>query len=158
MATTYDGNPATNSRNKVRFKTGDVGTTHGKFPFILTDEEIDWVITQKPDLDIASADCCDSIAAKIAGQIANKGVSGNSRSVFPSPDFFHKLGRTLRNARLYAADILVGGSSVADNLAMETDADLVQPAFKIGMDDYPGGALTDHGWSDVGSSGNKTDT
>lgn len=72
MAWTYGGDPAANSRDKVRFLIGDTDTLNQ----LLQDAEITFLLNQwNSDAYVAAAHACDALAAKFAAK------SDYSRSV-----------------------------------------------------------------------------
>jgi hypothetical protein len=63
MTWTYVG-PATSDRDKVRFLIQDVETTRQ----LMSDEEINWLISEWGDVYEAAANAADALAAKFTGK------------------------------------------------------------------------------------------
>lgn len=65
MAATYT-DPSTSTRDAVRFEVGDTGVTA---PFVLTDEEIDYLLTRTSDVVLmAAADAAWAMSARYAAR------------------------------------------------------------------------------------------
>jgi len=64
VAWTYSGDPASSTRDKVRFLCGDTDSTDQQ----LNDAEIAFLITEWVDAYLAAANACDAIASKFQRQ------------------------------------------------------------------------------------------
>jgi hypothetical protein len=138
MAWTYT--PVSTSKDKVRLLTGDTDTTDQ----LLQDEEIAYVLGVQASISLASAACCDLIAAKFARQVNTQ--NGALRvSAVKRYDHYIDLAKRLRaggagdipgDSTVMLAEGFAGGLTVSgkENLAADTDA--VQPSFRVGQDDY----------------------
>lgn len=144
MTWTYSGDPASTNRDAVRFKIGDTDTNNQQ----LSDEEIAYAISNNGQLDLAAADCCEAIAAKVAAKVPVKTVQGVSRALTDRMNYYLKLAKQLRTAGAYNCKIKVGGidTSLYDDL--DNDTTVRQPNFAIGQDEIP---PRSGGWSDVGT-------
>jgi hypothetical protein len=129
MTWTYSGNPAGSSNDQIRFLIGDTETTRQ----LVSDEEIAWALTQETTPRRAAAICCDAIVAKFAKDV-DSSTGSISRSGSQLQDQYRKLGIELRGRALVIPR--AGGQSAAGKATLDSDTDGVQPAFKLGQDDY----------------------
>ncbi len=72
---TYSGDPSASSREAVRYMIGDTNYSDQ----LLSDQEIDYQLTQSGSIAIAASDCCLAIAARFARCI-DKSVGSLSRT------------------------------------------------------------------------------
>lgn len=137
----YTGDPASSSKDWVRWRVGDVVADDQ----LTSDEEITAALSDAGgNTELAAAMIAERIAADCARDVDNtvNDGTGNSRTRSLSQRMAHylALAKTLRAAAagantLFAAPYC-GGVSVADKDAREADDDRVAPAFTIGMQDY----------------------
>ena len=130
MANTYNGDLTTNL-DIVRLTIGDTNSSS----WILTDAEINYRIGLTSDTRLASIACVKDILAKIARDVA-KSTTGPSSSRDQKTTHYRDLLKDLEAEAYQAAGGKAGGTSIAENNALEANSDFDQPAFKIGMDDY----------------------
>lgn len=131
MTFSYSTSLATN-KDKVRFRIGDTDSNRE----LLSDEEIDAVLTAKPSVLPASMECVEAILAKIARDIDRNaaGISSSRSQAFTHyKDLLIKLGREM----LTESEMFVGGLSKSAKRGFEADSDFVQPSFDIGQFDNP---------------------
>lgn len=133
MAKTYTlvfDDTAAGQRNVVRFLAQD----NREGAMRLSDEEIDWLITQEENLYIAAATAAEHVAASF-GPVSSKSVGSLSVS-FGAP-YYTALSKTLRARGLAYQSPTAGGLSIAEKLAAEQDTDRVAPTFKVKIHDHP---------------------
>jgi hypothetical protein len=136
---TYTGQPATDSKDAVRFTLADMN--RDGLGWMLTDEEILWTLTQEGNnVYRAAARCADTIAAQHAG---NRDVSQKrigdlqimyARQQGAMKDWFD-IARAMRRLANRAIMPYAGGLSKTEANADRLDPDLVQGAFHRGMHD-----------------------
>lgn len=117
MASNYTSNPANNDIDRVRFLAQDASA-----PFHLTDEEIQFLISEAGDANFAAADAADMIAAKL-GARADKTVGPLTIRYSEQATNYYALATRLRQKASKA-----GGGPVLT----QTDRG---PLFSIGMHD-----------------------
>lgn len=134
---TYSNDPANVPRDAVRSLLGD---TDSADPQPLTDAEVAWLLTESGDSTYRAA---AAGARKLAGYYSRQAdIRNGALSVSSSQRA--KAFRTLAlelDAQAFsagAASVFVGGISISANEALDEDSDAVQPAFRIGQDDYIG--------------------
>lgn len=130
---TYSGNPATDSKDAVRWLVGDVdGSTQ-----LVSDEEILFALSMRGNRFAAGALVADQIAGAL-GRLADKKVVGDFEL-----DYLARAGRyrdladRLRAQAAIGAAPYAGGISAADKQQVANDSDRTAPAFQIGVDDNP---------------------
>ena len=130
----YSGDPTSTTRDRVRFLLGDV-----RAPFLLSDQEIDYLLGRHGGPLSSAAAGADSIAAQFATQV-NKTIGKLNVSASQRMEHYQKLASRLRQRMLAEGeiDVFVGGLSKDDKRNFNQDPDLVQPSTQIGADDYPG--------------------
>ena len=69
MSWTYSRDPSVSDRDKVRFLIGDTDVDDQ----LISDEEIDWLLTEESSVTSASVRACETVAAKFA-RLADKSV------------------------------------------------------------------------------------
>lgn len=133
MAWSYSGNPASSSKDAIRFLIGDTRSDDS----LVQDEEIAWALTQHSSIYAAAALVAESIASYFATQ-ATSVIIGPIREDYGqrAKDYTAK-AKDLRNKATERGTInfFCGGISVSDKETSEADTDLVQPIFKKEMDD-----------------------
>ena len=130
----YGGDPAANNRDHVRFLMGDV-----RAPFLLSDQEVDYLIGRHGGILASAAAGCDNIASQFAVNVDKK-LSNIDVKASQRIKHYRETAAQLRR-RMVAegeVEVFVGGLSEDDKRALLRDDDLVQPATQIGQDDYPG--------------------
>ena len=137
MTWSYDSTGFAANRDKVRFYIGDTSSSAQ----ILTNEEINFALDEEGGVVPAAALCCESIAAEF-GRLADKSVGSLSISLSQKYDQYSKKAEQLRRKGWALALPYVGGVSIDRMDTVESDTDLVEPAFKIGMLDNPDGPVS----------------
>ena len=134
MVWSYSGSPGAHNRDLVRFLVQDTLEDEQ----LVTDEEIDYVLTQFADARQAAAQVADVIARGFARQ-------ANTKTPELSVDFtarakeYRSLAVALRRESAELGAIpYAGGISTADKDAQEALTDRVQPAFTTTLHMVPG--------------------
>lgn len=130
MTWTYSGNPASSDVDNVRFRIGDTNTSDQQ----LSDEEIEWLLTQYGTAIGAALGACDALIAKYARLVdsrsADVSVSSSQRLAH-----YRDLKTTLQSQSASIAGVApyVGGISIAAKESVEQDTDRVKPFFTRDM-------------------------
>ena len=129
-------NPAcATPKDQVRLFIGDTDTTDQQ----LQDEEICFLLAARPDSTMAAADACRQLAGKYSRQADFSNLSLRVAASQRSKAYLELAYELEQRAlRVSGATLTVTGTSIADKLTHETNADEVQPNFRIGNDDEPG--------------------
>lgn len=143
MSGTYSGDPSTGLLDAVRFLARDSGPT----TFYVTDEEIEWLLTQENNNIYMTA---SKVAYQVGTQFVKTG--GGSKSVgglsisggeSKTRDYFN-LARSLEARAMRSSFVptpWAGGVDKADKEA--EDDSLLSPSFTRGVHDNPGGPAED---------------
>lgn len=131
MTFSYDTSLSTD-RDKVRFRIGDTDSNRE----LLSNEEINAVLTAKPAVMPASLECVDAILAKIARDV-DRNAAGITSSRAQAFNHYLELKKRLQQEMLTEAEMFVGGLSKAAKQTFEEDSDFVKPSFDIGQFDNP---------------------
>ena len=145
MTWSYSGNPASSDLDSVRFLVFDTDTNDQ----LLSDEEINWVLTEQSNIRLAAADCCEAIAAKFAKDI-NRSVVGISANPGSRAAFYLELADRIRAQATQTsqhAEIFAGGLTISGKDELDSNTDAVQPAFKFGQWNWNGPGYGP-GWTD----------
>lgn len=132
---TWSYNPASlasSSKDAVRLMIGDVLTTDQQ----MQDEEINYFIALRGSNLSAAAECCRALAAKF-GRSVDQGA-GTSKVAFSQMAKSYTAKAIEFDNKAIASGTampVAGGSSIADKLAQENNADRVDPQFTLGMTD-----------------------
>lgn len=118
---------------QIRLYIGDVSSSDQ----LLQDEEIEYVETLTTGLNLASAECCEMIAARW-GRLADVDNEGLSVKASQRHDHYMAMAKDFRKQAKGYATIFVGGRSKATKESRASDSDYVEPWFRRGMDDFPG--------------------
>lgn len=137
MSWSYSGNPASNTKDMVRFLIGDTITADQ----LLQDEEITAVLAGEPDVTKSAAICAESISAKYS-RLADVAVGKTRISYSQKSEAYSRLSDKLTSevasSKSLKAVPYAGGISVTDKDAQQLDSDRVDPMFERDMFDYPG--------------------
>lgn len=137
----YSDQPATNDIDKVRLMLGDTDCTDP----LLSDNEINWLISATEEVTAAAAMGAKSIAGKFARKVSN--TTGRVRKELS--DLFDHYMALEKNLRDLAAAGGIGSAGIPSVSGVFTaltkdaaltdaqDPDLVQPAFEVGEMDNP---------------------
>ena len=127
----YGGDPTTTTRDDVRFRLGDTDTANE----ILTDTEIDALLTQFTSVPLAAAQGCLRIIAEFARDIDRSGL-GMRATRSQKVQHYRDLYTSLLRESNKNVEISVGGLSISEKDSFGEDTDAVQPAFEVGQDDF----------------------
>lgn len=132
MSWSYSGNPASSTRDKVRFLIGDTDTTDQQF----SNEEIDAILADNADEPYATAIVLiEGLIARYSRYIS-KSVGDLSISYGDRVKQYQSLLTGLRRrASIQLCAPYAGGISIADKNVDEADDDRVSPYFTVGMHD-----------------------
>lgn len=144
MAFTYTGDLSTNL-DKTRFYVGDTDSTAALF----TDAEINGALAVYTTPLNTAAALADAQAAKYS-RFATISIDGASVAYTDRAKAFRDLAVRLRAQSVTADDAgigtpFVGGVSIADMDTQRTDSDREPNRFEVGMQDFPGTALSASG-------------
>lgn len=133
MTWTYDGDPAANDRDEVRFLCGDTDSTDPQ----VTDEKIAYCVAAAGNNILAAAMVCESLAAQYARDVdVRNGPASESASQRAKQ--FKAQASDLRRRALSFVKPKFGGQSIADKNTLNADSDVPQPYFRRGQTDAPG--------------------
>lgn len=135
MAWTYSGDPASTSKDAVRFLTGDVNIDEP----LKSDEEINWALSQNSNIYAASLTIAESILSYLSLQ-ADVEEIGPIKSVYSKRvENYSNRVKDLRVKVSSNASMIPygGGIDATDKVTQAEDTSIVKPNFWIGMDDYP---------------------
>ena len=137
MTWTYNSDVSTD-RDKVRLLIGDKDTNDQ----LLSDEEIDFVITQQPNVYYSAAQCCETIAGKFGRDVSTtlEGMSIAKRQRFEN---YLNMANQLRTMAMRVAPSKPFAASIdkddKEAYSYHENSNLVQPNFEIEMHDHPEG-------------------
>lgn len=126
MTWTYSENPAGSNLDAIRALVGDVDATDQ----LVSDEIINWSLTQHPSIYTAAAEVADHLAAKFAREVNRRAVDlqlGSSDKL----DYYTSLARKLRRQA-----VVMEAVPVAGGIVRETNTALLQPDFYRGLHDH----------------------
>lgn len=127
MTWTYSGD-FTTGLDQVRFLIQDTNTGRQ----LVSDEEIEWVLSTEANVYMAAAAICDSLVAK-AGSVKSRWI-GDLRLVY-DPHIYRGLAASLRSRGMGHQIPFAGGTSISDKQLQEQDSDAVQPrSFRTQLD------------------------
>lgn len=129
MSWSYSQDPSSTDLDAVRFLVQDVDSTRQLFQ----DAELTYLISQEHNIWMAAAAACDIQAAR-QSSVRSKSVGDLSLSYF-GPEEWKRRGVLLRARGSAHQVISAGGITVADRDALEEDDSLLQPYFRVGMND-----------------------
>lgn len=113
-------------KDKVRFYVGDTVSTSQK----LSDQEINFALTEAGSPRLAAALCCDRLAAQFTALVDT--TVGTLRIAHSNKAAqYQKMAATLRARGAVMALPTAGGVFVDDKSATQQDDSLVQPSFTV---------------------------
>lgn len=134
MTWSYSGDPASSSRDEVRFLTGDTDSTEPK----LSDEEIYYLLTLWGDEDtyLVAAAAAEQMAASAASFLSYT-ADGVSLTLSDLQSKYLTMAQALRDqrVRLNRPEPYAGGTDVGDVNAHDNDQSVVHTDFGTGMHD-----------------------
>lgn len=127
MAWTYSGDPSSGSRDQVRFLIHDTDTSDQ----LLQDEEIDWVLTERPNVYLAGETCCIQIATGFS-RFADQSTQDLSDSYSQRAKMYSERAMELRELAWKSTPVIpyAGGTSVSDKELQRDNDNIVQPRFR----------------------------
>jgi hypothetical protein len=139
MTWNYSGDPADSTKDEVRFLVGDTCVTNQ----LVQDEEIDYALGKFSTPTLAAALVLRTLAAKFS-RLVTGSVGEVSSNCSDMAKAYSKRADELDPGGITTSDGLIvlpkfGGISISEKEALDADSDAVQPAFRKGMNDIPGG-------------------
>ena len=144
MSWSYSGDPSSSDRDSVRFLIGDTDSSDEQ----LSNEEINWILTQEPNTYLAGHMAAQIIAGRYA-RLVDKSVGDLRISYSQRQKTYFALAEALVQQAMSNSGLAApyaGGISVSDKQLVESNTDRVQPSFKKGMHDYYPSAPEDPDW------------
>ena len=142
MSWTYTQNPANSDKDAVRFLVGQTSTND---PVLISDQEIDYVLTQEGGVYCAAAAVGRTMLQRFSAVDPLSLTVGNLSETYG--DRSQRLQDALRGlerqCQLRNALPSAGGVILADKIAREADTTLTPHVFAIGMNDNPSGMVND---------------
>jgi hypothetical protein len=133
MTWTYSGDPASSTRDAVRFLAGQASTGDG---VVVSDEEIAYLVTEEGSAYRAAAAVCERLANGYAGLAQTRTVGRTSVTYAQRGQEYAARARDLRRrAALRDVQPYGGGTAVGDKQTVAADTSRVPTAFAVGMDD-----------------------
>ena len=133
MTWTYDVTTlSTDTTAQVRFLVGDTDSSDQ----LITDEEVDYAITEEGSTRSAAAMVADALAAEFARK-ADKQVGQLRIDLSQKAEAYAALAIRLRARSASLALPTMGGISISRKETVEADTDRVEPAFFTGMMSNP---------------------
>ena len=129
---TYSQDPSLSSRDKVRFLCGDTDADDR----LLTDAEIEWLITSEPTVYMAASMACRTLASKFA-RMTDKAVGDLKISYSQRQKAYSDLAGEYERRHLTGGDnaaVFQGGVSKDDRDSRRDDSDRIQPGFRVDQD------------------------
>lgn len=133
----YTGDPAASDVDAVRFILSDTGATE-----LLTDTEIEWLVSQKSNLYLAAAAGARILGSRTAGTADTKTVGPLSISRSNTSQRWFELAKQIESdakAGLVGAALqpYSGGIDRDDKRTQETDTSWDKPYFRRSLMDRP---------------------
>ena len=133
----YEGYPADNTKDEVRFLVRDTDTTEQ----LLSDEEIYYLLSIFPNPIASAAMGCETLSSKFARDASEKTVGDLKINLTEKAKSFRdQATRLWLLSKLYRGrpQVYAGGISIADKQTQVANSDRVQPDFYRHMNDFPG--------------------
>lgn len=136
MTWSYASSNITSSgKSQVRFLCGQNSSVDD---VLLADAEVTWAITQAGGVYFAAALCCETLGSRYATKATQRSVGQLGLGYLDRAKQLREQAMTLRRLGMTrGVQVFSGGQAVADKDSLTTDSSLVQPQFKLGMDDNP---------------------
>ena len=139
MTWNYSGDPGNSNRDSVRFLVGD---TCPDDPLV-QDEEIAYALSRFPKVELAAALVLRSLAAKLSREVTNRVGEISSNCSDLAKAYSDRAKALDPGGIVISSSMLVlpsfGGLSISEKETLDADSDAVQPSFRKGMNDIPGG-------------------
>lgn len=123
---------SSSQKDQIRLMIGDTSQNDQ----LMYDEEITFMLSLRPSIYGAAAECCRTIASKFARQVDT--VTGELRTLYSARARNYEMRATQYDRMASVAGGALpyaGGISVSDKQAAEQDTDRMAPQFQIGMED-----------------------
>ena len=149
MTWSYVG-PSTSDKDEVRYRIGDTNTNDQQ----LSDEEIEFELTQTGGVLAAAIECCRALQAKYS-RMVDKSVDGLRMSYSQRQKQYADMILTLTE-KLVATGAMpyAGGISIADVRAVDEDPDRMPRKFTDNQFNFPNISANQEGYpSDSGPDG-----
>lgn len=114
----------------IRLRIGD--TSSGDQ--LMQDEEINALLDSEGNREMAAALAAETVGAQFARKV-DKSVGKLQIAFSQASEHYFGLAQRLRREVAVSAGPYAGGISRDDKASNETDSDVVQPAFRVGMFD-----------------------
>jgi hypothetical protein len=138
MTWEYSGDPTLSAKDEVRFLIGDTDDTDE----LLQDEEIDYLVLEFGSPTLAAANACQALAAKFSRRSIDEKAVGDLRLKYADrAAMFRTQAERLfvasggSSSAVPAVAPYVGGLSVNEKIAADTDPDLIRSSIYVGMHD-----------------------
>lgn len=129
---------ASADRTAIRFLIQDTSTGDQ----LVQNEEIDWALSQAPNVYEAAAMVCETIGVQYAKKATQKSAGQLSLSWQGRGEHYKGLAKSFRalakSPTVRAFTPYAGGISLADKQLQDDDTDWNKPSFGIGMHDHKG--------------------
>lgn len=139
---TYSGDPSTSDKDAIRFLAQATG--EDRATGFVSDEEIQWILTQEPNIYLAAAMVADRISSYF-GAMRSKTVGPLTISGSDQARNYAALAQQLRSQ----ASLWTGAGGTGPQWAGDT---LPSELFTIGMHDFPDGGMTNTSQSLLGDT------
>lgn len=129
---TYTGNPADSDSDAVRFMVGD---TIRERP-LLDDKEVEWIVAQTTNFNLRAALACEALWSRFLA-ISDYTVGSVSKKFSDVAAKFKERADEFRRESYKNALVAFPAHLCSTKQALETDSELAQPEFSVGMADSP---------------------
>lgn len=131
MTWSYTGNPASSSKDAIRFLVGDTVSTDA----LVTDEEIAWALTQNTNVNIAASIIAKGLATKFATMKVSVKIGPISEEYGNRAKFYSDRAKELEKTAYEGTTLNIygGGISASDKAIQSSD---YAGSFSKGMTDY----------------------
>lgn len=133
---TYTGDPSTSDKDAVRFLCQDTDMTAGAVR--ISDEEINWLLTQQSNVFLTAAQCADEIAGYWA-RVQNTRIGPLNIQRSQAVTFYQMVAEKLRHtaSRWGAGGPIFYPADQAQYQNTNNGAGGPQHIFCVGMNDFP---------------------
>ena len=133
MTWTYSGNPASSTRDAVRFLVGDTDTTDQ----LISDEEIAYIVQENPAINRSASESARAIAAKFA-RLMSRSIGGLSADFSAKYRQYLELADNLLSKdELKPVSLYISGFTRSAKEAVELDIDRESTFSRKGIMDNP---------------------
>lgn len=128
----YSADPASSSKDQIRFLIGDTDSRDQ----LLSDQEIDWLISSAGTTNEAAAQACEAII--VGGCLVDKEIDDLVIKARQRAEQYAEMAKSFRSRRIGSRmGVFAGGVSIADRHSRNIDSDIPSPAFDTGQFDNP---------------------